>query len=382
MPAKMKLSKLLAFLVGIPVALLLLIELVLRFAFPVEMEPTTRVILRNEVPEFADTEVTYEISPQGLRGLQWSPKPSSEALRVLVVGVNATTHMLQNAEHTWWGQLATMLEEKSGRRVEIASLAMVSEPDILTGLKWSEKVLADTRADVLLVCYGFGDVMKPRFDFVYDPERLSKMNVEPKRDFKYKLAEVSHLCRRIRRGRVASARRAQLASWRQENQYLAMLQAAMIHYQKQPFAAGANRKDDPLQEYLQGVGGFIELAKRKEMKLLVVGETSLHHEFLGRDSLDPADLRKDGRLRLLTTVRPGPAPENEGRADFAWVQGELDRYHASASRLCGEAGVPFVSLGGKIPRNTEYFLTEVLYTDKGARRAAEVLLPAVEALIP
>jgi lysophospholipase L1-like esterase len=378
----MKLVKKLAFLAAIPLGLVLVIELVLWFAFPVEMEPTTRVILRNDIPEFADTEVTYQISPQGLRGYQWSKEPSPDALRILVVGVNSTTHLLQNAENTWWGRLARMLEEKSGKRVEAAAVASIGDTGILSGVVWAERILAETKADLLLVCYGFGDVMKPPYDYVFDPERLSKLKVEPERGFKYKLAEISQICRRIRRGRVASARRSQLASWSQENQYLAMLQAGMIHYQQQPSVAGVSRSSDPLEEYLLGVRKFIDLAERKGLGLLVIGEPALHHEFLGRDSLDASDLQQDGRRRLLTTVRPGPGPEDEGRADFAWVQGELDRYYANAALVCKEEGVAFVSLNGKVPRNPEYFLTEVLFTDTGARKAAEILLPALEPLIP
>ncbi len=378
----MKLLKKLAFFAAVPVGLVLVVELILRFAFPVEMEPTTRVILRNDVPEFADTEVTYQISPEGLRGYQWSKTPGEGTLRILVVGVNSTSHMLQNVENTWWGQLARRVEEKTGKRVEAAALATLADPGILPGVVWAERVLAETRADLLLVCYGFGDVMKPPFDYEFDPDRLSKLKVEPERGFKYKLAEVSQICRRIRRGRVASARRTQLASWSQENQYLAMLQAGISHYQQQPAVSGVVRSSDPLQEYLLGVRGFIDLAKRKGLGLLVIGEPSLHHEFLGRDSLDASELRQDGRLRLITTVRPGPEPTSEGRADFAWVQGELDRYYGNAALVCKEAGVSFVSLNGKIPRNPEYFLTEVLFTDKGARKASEILLPAIEPLIP
>ena len=242
----MKIVKKLAVLGAVGVGLVVVLDLILRFAFPVEMEPTTRVILRNNTPEFADTEVVYQISPEGLRGHQWSKEAPSGALRVLVVGVNSTTHMLQNVENTWWGQLARMLEEKRGKRVEAAAVASIGDSGILAGAHWAEKVLAETRVDLLLVCYGFGDVMKPPFDYVYDPNRLSGMAVGPERGFKYKLAEVSQICRRIRRGRVASARRAQLASWRTENQYLAMLQAGMNHYQQQELVHGVTRKDDPL----------------------------------------------------------------------------------------------------------------------------------------
>ena len=85
---------------------------------------------------------------------------------------------------------------------------------------------------------------------------------------------------------------------------------------------------------------------------------------------------------MNSLAHTGPAKEDFSRVSPDWMQNELDRYYYDAGVLCNKAGVPFFSLNGRILRTVEYFLTDSLYTDAGASRAADLLLPEVSKLVP
>ncbi len=367
----MKVVKILAIVAAVFVGIFVVIELLMRFAFPVSMEPVTRVVLNNSAPGIEENVVVYEIDELGLRGYQWGKTKKDGALRVLVAGGNSTNHLLQNAEDTWWGRLAKLLEEQTGRSVEIAAVAADSGGKIVPAAAAARKICKEITPDLILIQYGFGDVIGHPLDYKFDPNKLDRLSAEVNRNLKYKLAEVSQIARRIRRKRVARARRAGQARFEQPDVYLQMLNNAMATYRQAPFLTKLARTDDPMQEYLQGVGAFIALAKEKGAKLVVIGEPTLHHEFLG--------FPEDRRLHHLAKV--GPDANDLARVSPTWLQSELDRYYMDGWKKCQEGGATFISLNAKIPRYSEYFLTEVLVTDKGAQLIAEKLMPVVKPLV-
>lgn len=369
----MKIVKILAILSGVVLAIFLLAELVLHLMMPVDLEPRLRLELSNEIPGMVEKNVIYEISGNGLRGYQWSKKPASDALRVLVVGSNSTNHMIQNVTETWWGQLAQMLEKESGKRVEAAAIGNLPNSQIMTGAAAAAKLLEEeSDIDVMLVQYGLGDILEPASNYKFDEGKLAKLSQPANEGMKVKLAKISQIARRIRAGRIRDSRRARQTQLAQPNYYAAWLNASFNAYRERPFATKLERPEDPEKEFLAGVKAFIDLAKAKGIKVMFIGEPTLHHEFI--------TFPESGRLSSL--ARTGPGVDDLSRVNPEWLQTELDRYYFDAGSYCLKEGVPFVSLNGRVPRTLEYFLSDSLYTDAGAKKAAELLLPEVKKLVP
>jgi hypothetical protein len=281
--------------------------------------------------------------------------------------------MLQMPKDTWWGQLAQKLEAQTGKRVEVAATGSLANSQILTGLAGAEKAIEGSAADVdlILVQFGLGDVLEHPANYQFDPGKLNKLRTPGKEGFGYKLAKVSQMARRFRSGRIRDSRRAQHRALGESNKYAEMLQYHTGIYPQRPFVTKIERADDPVKDYLAGVQGFIDLAKNKGKKLMFIGEPTLHFEFMANP--------ESSRLMNVANVGEGENPAS--RVSSEWLQRELDRYYFDAGTLTVKVGVPFFNLNGRVPRTVEYFLTDVLYTDAGAARAADLLLPEVSKLV-
>ena len=114
--------KIFKFIVVGAIALTVLIELVIRFIFPVPMEPGATLLLTNEIPGLKPS-VRFEFDGDQLRKQNWSKGRVSENLRVLCFGGNATTSIIQGSADTWWGVLSSELAREAGKKVEVAALA-------------------------------------------------------------------------------------------------------------------------------------------------------------------------------------------------------------------------------------------------------------------
>ena len=314
----MKIVKILGILAAVGLGLLVVVELVLRFAMPVEMEPPIRITLSNELPGIGTKTVTYDLNGEGLRGHQWSPKRQSNSIRILAVGAHSTSHMLQMPKDTWWGQLAQQLEAQTGKRVEVAATGSLVNSQILPGLAAAERALEGSAADVdlILVQFGLGDVLEHPANFQFDSGKLNKLRSPAKQGFGYKLAKVSQMARRLRSGRIRDSRRAQHQALSEPNYYAEMLKYRTGLYPQLPFVTKIERTDDPVKEYLAGVQGFIDLAKSKGKKLMFIGEPTLHFEFMAN--------AESSRLLNVANVGEGENPASRVRPE--WLQRELDRY--------------------------------------------------------
>lgn len=354
--------------------LVLLAELVVRFAFPVAMEPAGQLTLTNDLPGI-QASVDFRYDGDMLRKIDWSGKRSSDNLRVLCLGGSGTTSLLQSAGDTWWGLLAADLAKATGGKVEMAALADLQRGQILSGLVSTERILEKYDIDLIIASFGFGDAIVHSGDYRFDAGKLQRMRETKPRGFKYSLAKASHLLRIVRNGRRARSQRERQVSVFKPNYYRDYLIAANHHYRSRPPVEEIVRSgDDPLQEYLLGIDGLIALAEKSGTKLLLVGEPTLYKSSLGFAEMN----------RLTVLWHPTPVirgAENGVRLPPPVVERELQRFYLEAAAHCEKAGVPWCNLQGEIPRFADTFLSETYLTDTGCRAVADKLLaPALAVL--
>ena len=360
---------------GIAIATLVLVaELIVRFAFPVSMEPSGSMSLSNEIPGLKQS-VSFRYDGDQLRKLNWSKKRSSGNPRILCIGGNGTTAMLQNAGDTWWGQLAAKLSDELGKPVEVAALAHLPGGQILPALARSEKLLERYDVDLVVVALGFGDTMGFPGDYKYDPKKLDTLRAQEPKGFKYKLAKASHLLRIIRNSRRSKSLQQRQQEIAKPNFYRDYLAELNRFAGSRPVASKFERTgDDPLREYVDGVAGFIDLAKREGSGLLFVGEPTIYKSSIGQ--------REASRITVWWNLTTPEADKNTAvRVAPLAVESELQRFATAAGEKCAAAGVPFVNLQGEIPRYVDNFVTETYLTDEGAMRMAEKLVGPVKAAL-
>ena len=59
----------------------------------------------------------------------------------------------------------------------------------------------------------------------------------------------------------------------------------------------------------------------------------------------------------------------------------MNRFAAATQSHAAAKGIPWINLNGLVPRDTNHFVTEVMLTDAGAAKMAEILLPTVEPVV-
>ncbi|MEM9479348.1 MAG: hypothetical protein AAGA58_06765 [Verrucomicrobiota bacterium] len=381
----MKVVRYLLILAAIVLALVIATELLWRTMNPQPMEPGFSLKTSNELRGMTSENVVFRVDSHGLRGLNWSEGKDGIGIRLLAVGGQATNHPLQNPEQLWWGVLAESLKAKSGKEVEAAAVNLGPEPTIANAYGVIAKTLKEVNVDVIVVMLGLGDIIFQPEDYKLDENIFEKeANDNPSFGLGHTLAKYSHVLRSIRNSRVRAAKNREFGKYRRKNYFASFLPSAIAQYRQLPSRLSFNRDQDPMEEYVLGLDKLKKLADQKGVKLIIAGEPTLHsiiyesksgaeRVLTGDRTMSPAGVlhlgaveRVENGRRILVRLNPG------------WIEQELNRYYFAARDKCAELGIPFVDLNGTIPRDLEHFLTEVILTDKGAAKAAEMILPAAE----
>lgn len=371
----MKLFKPLLLSLGVILALVIVAELIVRLAFPVPMEPGATLTLKNEI-EGVKQSVGFRFDGDRLRSIGWSKGKESKNLRILCIGGNGTISILQSAEDTWWGQLAAEVGKAKGidRQVEVAAIAHLPDGKITTGLAEAHRLLGRYKVDLVICSFGFADAFGQPGNYQRDPDRLQKLLARPERgDLKYRLAKASHLVRIVRNSRTSKGHRQRQGQIGQVNYYKELLSTANRFYMSCPGVTTLTRTgDDPLDEFVAGVNGFISLAKAQGAKLLIVGEPTIY-----KSELTAAEI-----AALTVPYRTSTEVENGAvRVMPVAVERELQRFNKAAEAACAATGTSWYNLQGDIPRFADHFLTETYLTDKGSKAvAAKLLEPVLGAL--
>jgi len=346
------------------VALLLIAEILVRVVGSEPLHPGKSFVFENEIPGMS-REVRYEIDGEGIR---WRKPKGTAKYRILCVGGLGTTSMLQNADDTWWGQLAVKLEEKLGAPVEIGCITGAGQIGIYAGSKWLERALTDVEGvDLVISMYGHEDVLGSRADFKFDPAAVKGPNEHG--GFKFTLAKISHLARKVRNSRKNRERDDFQRKLGQANHLRDSINGARQYYLRvKPITSKPTRAGDPVEAYSAGVEAMIAAAKKHNVKLVVAGEPTVFSSLISPVAAGA----------LHSTVHTGPGEMDFAKPEPAWVESELNRCYAAASRLCAPAGVPFINLQKVILQTRENFLTEAILTDAGAVEVADKIAPLVE----
>ena len=354
------------------VGILVVAEVLVRVLISPPMDPGRTLVLENEIPGF-EKKVRFRIDENQIRG--WDsgkPKPPG-ALRILCLGGASTSTMLQNENRTWWGQLGAALERSTGKEIQIGCVTAPTSTKILGGAQWVDHLLGEVEGiDLVIAMYGHAEVVYPGADFKFDPKSIEAVDFGKEGGVMVSLAKSCHLLRLVRNARIKSKRNDQQREIGKPNQLRDRILGARRAYRSIPSTTpGPVRASDPIAAYLHGVGLFTEFAKKRKVKLLLVGEPSVFSALISPDA----------EVALHSAVHVGPGEKDLARPDPSWADSELERFYAAASRVCAGADVPFVNLHGNILPTAANFLTESTLTDAGASEAAATLLPSVEKLL-
>ena len=373
-PNLKKSSKLVFTALGAIVGLVVVAEVVLHLAFPVEADIGTNLFLNNQIAGVAD-KVHFEVGNDLLRRSGWTEgAKASGTVRVVCIGGAATVGILQNVEDTWWGQLQQELKKAHpDKRFEFGALGVESR-GIRFGAKWAQTYLDEFKPDLVIVQHGIEDVLFHPESYQYDETGMDRIQVHRQRSgLKGMLVNSSQIVRRFSRSRQESNQKLQQKKFGQPNFYGYMMEAARIGYREKDLVFAVQRLEgrDPLVEYLEGLKAIVAASRDIGAKVLVVGEPTLCGEFMNPEA----------RRLLMIPMGVNDPAKPEQKPEPGWVEKELYRYYAAANEYATEARVPFVNLMGAIPQDGAHFLNEALLTDQGAKKMSELLLPEVENLV-
>ncbi len=373
----MKITKLLLLLGAAVAGLVLLAEIGVRLFAPVPMSPPGEMRLTNDIPGLKRT-VEFAFDGDHLRKLEWGDDREAGGYRILALGGNSTTAILQNAPDTWWGQLAGDLSGALGKKVGVASPAALGEGRIVPAAVAAAKVLDTYEVDLIIACFGYSDALLTPGDYRYEPGKIGRLKAAKPTGFGYTLAKVSHLLRMVRNSRTAATQSKHMQALAATNYYKNWLEKrTQLYAQCPPLSdlAAVRSGDDPLREYLEGIDELAALAKRHGARLLVVGEPTLYKSIL---------TQSEAALMASPWYASAPVegqPVEAYRVEPIVAETELERFYRAAAEKCEQLGVAWIKLQGEIPRFSDHFVSESFLSDKGAAAVAAKLSAPVAALL-
>jgi hypothetical protein len=370
-----KIPKLLLIALCSLAALVVIVELVLHLALPVEPDLGTKIILNNQYSGVLH-KINFEVGTDLLRRDGWKDGAKrSDAVRVVCIGGAATVGVMQNASETWWGRLRTQLKKAyPSRKFEFGALGVELRGSRF-GAKWATEYLAEFKPDIVIVQYGVEDVLIHPESYEFDEFGMDQIAVRKERKgLKKLLMGWSQIVRRYSRSRQETSRKLQQKILGQTNYYAAGMQQTRARYRELDLVFSIPRDEgkDPIAEYLQSLRVIVGAARGAGARVLLTGEPSLCGEFIDASARNLLSIP----VRVNDTEKPQRKPEP------AWVEKELYRYYTKAKEYANEARVPFVDLQGDVPQDASCFMTESMLTNKGAEKVADLLLPEVIKLLP
>ena len=164
LPTIMK-RRLIYFLLGLPIALLLLLETGLRLTRGEGEFPPVRARLTNDIPGVART-VDWSVGTDGLRKSGWEDgRP-----RMLCLGGDNTMPILQSSADTWWGVAGRQLQEQ-GAPVAMAAAGQSNQPSS-SALRWIPHFANLAKPSIVVLSFGPGEVLYRPAGYRWEPGSL------------------------------------------------------------------------------------------------------------------------------------------------------------------------------------------------------------------
>ena len=355
-----------------------LFEIICWSFMPFPVEPLRSLDIDNDIPGFKK-KVRIVTGDDQVRYLDWTAgdKPDG-TVRIMCIGGFATQGFLQSAEDTWWGKLHSSLKKK-GYKVQTAARGF-DRAGVISMAAGMGPVVERLKPDVIILNTGFDDVIIHPADYVYDKDKLSKIPVPAKMaSWKLFMLKASQTVRFLRyRSKDSETNKLQNELGRRDvyKKFFEEKRAAIIKLPLHPGFLRTGIANDPLQEYLDGLAAFRDMAAKNSASLILTGEPTLYNKFMNITQSE-----------LLLAYISQTAPRDDGnitdprRPNQEWVMSELNRFAAAAEKFAADNKLPWLDLNGQVDRSTDNFFSDVILTDAGAAAAATVIEPVVEPVV-
>ena len=370
--------------------ILVLVEGILWKFAPVGEYPTYSYRFNNDVMSWGLKDlVDFEIDGQELRHRPGA-RNRSKTCRTLIIGGAIAYQPLQSVQDTWWAKVGEGLESRFPE-LSVPMMAKACAPGatllngtavaMRNGVAWARTHLDSVEPDLLIVAFGVSEILDIEAGYRYDPQRVASIDGIPT-TYRSKIVERSQIARRIRMQRTYGSeafktRKAELERPNHFRKNIAYQRTVFRQLKNDESPPNHQGENDPLQEYLDGLKAFQALAKSVGATLVVIGEPSLHDNFMSEVEL--------GRLKRPRWDR-FPSGESSGigkQPDPAWVERELNRYYQAASAWAQENAIVFISLNDDIllPKHIDHFVDDTTLTDLGAEQVSSVVTPLLAPLL-
>ncbi len=369
-------SKLISRLLCVPLIVFFGLELILWCFVRTPLEPLKTVTLSNHLPGFKE-EVDLSFDRNLTRYLDGAngPRPAG-TIRILCLGGSGTFAMFQNDADTWWGQLGRKLQAK-GYPVQVAAWGQ-DRTGIVASTPMAAALMEDWQPDIVIGNFGFDDVVGQPLEYRYRPEKAAGRLSGPPRPAGWKRAilyvsQTARLARSIVRSNDAARIQDKIGRTDHWTDYIAKVkkQVGTIRPVSLP---PRDPVHDPELEFMDGWKVLQEVCAENGAALIMTGEACLH------DSTN--NLTQQENLMTLIPVKEERAAEAPSvRPEPAWVEREMNRYADAAAAFAATAKLPWLNLNGRVPRDMQYFFSDVILTDAGAALVASELLPVVEPMV-
>ena len=378
--------RVIAILISVLTALLLT-EAVLWLLFPLPFGKSVRVTLEQDLPGLSPV-ITYDRNEIGLRSISMrSRQKPTDTFRILCLGASTTDQPTQNTSDTWSGILETMLNQRyadTKYHIEVGAYGRGGDK-ILHRFLWAVKNVPSLEPDMVIILEGINDLCfngGPAYFYLGFRNQLNAyarrseidddMHVEGflGQDMTscVNLRKISQITRRtfnLKRNVMIrkATRTGKVKEW-----HSASMPLLRQEYQAYPFRETVERKNDPVQEFRDGIHALAGALKADGIPGLILSQPALWKPDMPAEELD----------LLWFWVE---TPTGRVRASTAWLRQELDRYNQIQKDAAEKNRSVFFDLAERVPRTTEIFFDDCHFTDKGSRHVAETLFPIVSEMI-
>ena len=341
------------------------------FKFP--LDPPRTLLLKNDLPG-CTKDVKLVFDRRQTRRFSLADQKQPGTVRIFCLGGWATLAMNQNDPDTWWGRLQSALTAK-GLKVETAARG-AERTSLADNVALTSPIIESLRPDIIIVNAGFDDALVHPLDYQYNAAAVAARLTPQPPSLRDHLVSFSQS---VRFKRWWSTRRemglAQNTIGRTDalRTSISNAQAAVA---KLPVVDGVPRNppNDPLAEYLDALKALDALAARTGASLILTGEPSLLGEFTSISD-------EERLLGYVSASIHGDRADRPARPLPSWILSEMNRFASATQSHAAAKGIPWINLNGLVPRDTNHFVTEVMLTDAGAAKMAEILLPTVEPVV-
>ena len=381
--------RIIAILISVLTALLLT-EAVLWLLFPLPFGKSVRVTLEQDLPGLSPV-ITYDRNEIGLRSISMrSRQKPTDTFRILCLGASTTDQPTQNTSDTWSGILETMLNQRyadTKYHIEVGAYGRGGDK-ILHRFLWAVKNVPSLEPDMVIILEGINDLCFNGGPGYYYPGFHDQLNAYANQNItgsdmilhhiegqfglnmcsSFGLRKISQIARRASNLRRNLMLRKATSTGKAKEWHSAAMPILRQEYKDALYRESVKRKNDPVQEFHDGIQGLTALLKTEGIPGLVLSQPVLWK----------LDMTSDEQALLWFWVE---ATEGRVRASTTWLRNEMDRYNQIQKEAAEINLMVFLDLAEHVPRTTEMFFDDCHFTDKGSRLVAETLFPIVTKMI-